>query len=109
MAAQIIPLIPPGKTVDGEQATDQRPDLSSRSQPRQQFIDAVSKLVGEDYPPIVRAGPTTLKDVAFALMRATRSEVGCLPLPQRDLLIAIARALLCELGEQHLDQEENDS
>jgi hypothetical protein len=108
MAAKIIPMVRPEKPIDKDQETDRHPDVSRRSQPQQQFIAAASRLVSEDYPPVARAGQTTLKDVAFALMRATRSDVGGLPLPQRDLLIAIAHALLCEAGERELDREGNE-
>jgi hypothetical protein len=107
MAAQIISLLPLAGRPDGAEATDRPIDAPNGS--RHQFIASVSKLVAQDYLPVLRSGPSALKAAAFALLRATRSEASCLPVPQRDLQIAIARALLCEAGEQRLDQEEDNS
>jgi hypothetical protein len=105
MAAQIISLTSQAEHPEGGRAIDQQ--LENAGNLQRQFVDGLSKLVGQDYLPLVRAGPVALTAAAFALLRATRSVSGCLPLPQRDLQIAIARALLAEAGEQRLDQEED--
>jgi hypothetical protein len=105
MVTPIILLRPLAGTRNSAEATEQRIDIMDKS--LQQFIESVSRLVCQDYVPVVSAGPDALRTAAFALLRATRAVHVCLPLPQRDLQIAIARALLCEAVEWSLDQEED--